>query len=274
MGSQLDRLWRNFIFGLGVLFSKGPNALAADFKERYTRSRIKDLDRIYYFAKEHAVSFHDEIYKNLANGVLYAHQMGVPGDIAEFGTMTGRSAMAICAAFNESVVSMGSDSNSRKLHFFDSFEGLPEARFDVDKDSPHVTSGIWGKGTCVGLSADEFAEAVGRVVPRQSYEVYEGWFNESVRRIKPGTKFAMIHIDGDLYESAIDVLDFLFAKGMISEGALIFFDDFDCNAGNPNRGERLAWAEVTERYSVKSSDRGTYALACRCFLVHSYRQSF
>ena len=40
----------------------------------------------------------EEIFKALIGGVQYVYGMDVKGDIAEFGTMTGRTAVAIAVA--------------------------------------------------------------------------------------------------------------------------------------------------------------------------------
>jgi hypothetical protein len=91
-----------------------------------------------------------EVYKRLSEGVYYIFGMGVEGDIAEFGTMSGRTAVALAAALNYCNKTL-SDSDlrhgfkePRKLWLFDSFEGLPQARTNVDQSSLHVASGIWG----------------------------------------------------------------------------------------------------------------------------------
>ncbi len=91
-----------------------------------------------------------EVYNRLSEGVYYVFGMGVEGDIAEFGTMSGRTAVALAASLNYCNNTL-SDSDllhgfkePRKLWLFDSFEGLPQARTNVDQSSPHVASGIWG----------------------------------------------------------------------------------------------------------------------------------
>ncbi|MBU6346144.1 MAG: hypothetical protein KGR70_12695 [Cyanobacteria bacterium REEB494] len=91
-----------------------------------------------------------EVYKRLSEGVYYVFGMGVEGDIAEFGTMSGRTAVALAASVNYcNYILKNSDilhgfKEQRKLWLFDSFEGLPEARTRIDKTSIHVNSGIWG----------------------------------------------------------------------------------------------------------------------------------
>lgn len=212
-----------------------------------------------------------EVYRALARGVMYCCGMGVNGDIAEFGTMTGKSAIAISVALalmNKKY--HGDDRGGKKAWFFDSFRGLPPARFDVDKLSPHVMKGVWAEGTCKGLSAKQFESLIMQILPRQYFEVREGFFSETVPAIDHAQKFAMLHIDGDLYESAIDVLDTLFARNQVSAGALVLFDDWNCNGASPSFGERRAWSELIAKYNIDFSDEGAYSHASHKFIIHEY----
>jgi O-methyltransferase len=205
-----------------------------------------------------------EVYKRLGEGVFYAYGMRVEGDIAEFGTMTGRTAVALAAAVNSCGV------RNKKLWLFDSFEGLPEAMTDIDRFSPHVVSGIWGKGSCKGMSPESLLRLTSKYLDKNSIVIIKGWFKDTVPEIPQDTKFALVHVDGDLYESAIDVLDNLFSRNMISKGAQVFFDDWNCNAADPNFGERRAWKEMVEKFNIQFSDQGSYGTAGHRFIVHSY----
>ena len=85
-----------------------------------------------------------EVHKKLSFGVEYVCNADVKGDIAEFGTMSGRTASIIARAMSK--FDRYQDHDPKKLHLFDSFKGLPKAESDVDKESPHVKSGVWGGG--------------------------------------------------------------------------------------------------------------------------------
>ena len=109
-----------------------------------------------------------------------------------------------------------------------------------------------------------------RHVPASEFAVVKGWFKDTLPQIDPAARFAMVHIDGDLYESAIDVLFNLLQRKLISPGAAIYFDDWDCNAADPELGERRAWREAVDKFAIRYSDLGTYGMSCRRFIVHSY----
>ncbi len=213
----------------------------------------------------------NDVIKPLVNGVSYVYGMGVKGDIAEFGTMTGQTAVALAVAINQLNSVYRLDSRGiKKGFFFDSFEGLPEARFEVDRQSEHVASGIWAKGTCRGLDEITFKKLISKYLSPDFFTVYKGWFKDTVPLLNNNQQFALVHIDGDLYESAIDVLDLLFQRGQVSRGAMILFDDWNCNSAEPTLGERRAFSEVCKKYDIHYSDAGSYGIASHKFIIHQY----
>ena len=100
--------------------------------------------------------------------------------------------------------------------------------------------------------------------------VIEGWFKDSVPLLEKNIKFSLVHVDGDLYESAIDCLEPLFSGKKISEGAIILFDDWNCNRASPKFGERKAFDELCLKYKIKYSVWSDYAHYSKGFIIHSY----
>ena len=210
-----------------------------------------------------------EIAKAISLSVAYTNSAAVVGDIAEFGTMGGFTARTIATAM---VFDPRRQPTAplRRLRLFDSFEGLPEITSDVDKMSPHVLSGSWSKGGCKVLAASELRAQVGGVLSAKRFEIHEGWFADTVKALPPETRFAMIHFDGDLYQSTIDALEPCFARGFISPGAVFLFDDWNCNHADPAYGERRAWGELVDRFQIKATHCGDYSELGTKFIVHSY----
>jgi O-methyltransferase len=211
-----------------------------------------------------------DIARALTFGVLYVNSADVKGDIAEFGTMGGFTARSIAAAM---VFDPRHQPYSplRRLRLFDSFEGLPEITSTIDLDSPHVISGTWSKGGCKVLGAHELRTMVEGILPPERVEIAEGWFADTLKALPSDTRFAMIHFDGDLYQSTIDALEPCFERGFVSKGAVICFDDWNCNQSDPAYGERRAWAELVERFGIAASHGGDYSIGGTKFLIHSYR---
>jgi hypothetical protein len=83
-----------------------------------------------------------------------------------------------------------------------------------------------------------------------------GWFADTLERIRPQTKFAMLHLDCDLYQSTIEVLHHVFSENRISDGRVVFFDNRNSNRCSPLLGQRRAWRETLEKYRVKFYDCG------------------
>jgi hypothetical protein len=104
-------------------------------------------------------------------------------------------------------------------------------------------------------------------LPAERIVVHEGWFQDTLGNVK-NEKFALVHIDCDLYESTVQVLDYFFTNELFSDGCAVFFDDWNCNRASPQFGERRAWRECCRRYNVEFSDCGDYGVFGHKFIVH------
>ena len=244
---------------------------AAQKLEGYARSWSGDVDPMELHASAATEA--------LAQGVAAIYGCDVIGDVGEFGTMSGRTAAALAQSIASCDKSLGFAVRiykhpPKKLVLFDSFVGLPEVEKDsVDGQSPHVVDGVWSPGTCRGLSAKELDTLISSHLAPDRFEIHPGWFSDTVPALDADRRFALIHIDSDLYQSAIDVLRSLFSRGMVSRGAYIFFDDWNCNRADPQLGERRAWRECVEEYGIEYSDMGAYGIFGWRFVAHSYRGS-
>jgi hypothetical protein len=210
-----------------------------------------------------------DVAKTLMLSVMYLNTAGVKGDIAEFGTMTGMTAQTIATAMVFDPERQPSYP-LRRLRLFDSFEGLPEITSVVDLSSPHVLTGEWSKGSCLVLAEDELYQLITSILPPERVEINKGWFSDTVRNLAPDTRFAMIHFDGDLYQSMIDALTPCFENGYVSKGAIICFDEWNSNQADPSYGERKAWSELVEKFGIVSSHCGDYGSISTRFIIHSY----
>jgi O-methyltransferase len=126
---------------------------------------------------------------------------------------------------------------------FDSFEGLPEIE-EIDRQE------IWKKGR-LKTSEEHFQEIVlGHGMPRDKLRTVKGFYDESLTdglrdELLP-TKAAVVYVDCDLYTSTVPVLEFI--RPFLQRGTIIVFDDWMCFLGDPDKGERKAWAEFRQRY--------------------------
>jgi hypothetical protein len=214
-----------------------------------------------------------DIYRELYRGFEYVMISAVPGDVAEFGTSSGRTAMTLAKAMAEFGDRYGpSDAvhgiGPRRLYLLDSFEGFPEASDPIDKAAPQIQSGAWGPGVAKDAPPDLLREMCATHIDAARIEIRAGWYRDTLPELEHGIKFAMVHIDCDLYESTMDVLDRLFTIDAFSDGCAIYFDDWYCNRGSPDFGEQRAWADCVAKHKPRFTDWGPYATVGRRFIVH------
>lgn len=217
-----------------------------------------------------------EAMLSLSLGVAAIYGYDVDGDVAEFGTETGGTARGLARAITACDVGLAYSVREhrqapRHLHLFDSFVGLPAVDpSSIDGKSFHVIDQVWREGALKGLSAEELHEQISNYLPADRIEIYPGWFADTVPLLDPARRFALLHVDCDLYSSTMDCLDSLFSRGMVARGAYVFFDDWNCNRADPELGERRAWRELVEKYAIEASDEGSYGIFARRFVVHDY----
>jgi hypothetical protein len=213
-----------------------------------------------------------DIYRELYRGVEYVYVAAVAGDVAEFGTSSGKTAMTLAKAMAE-LGTLHSRSEElhqigpRKLCLFDGFEGFPVASHPIDQRSPHIVADIWGPGTTKDAGPGLLREMCAVHLPDNRIGITAGWYRDTMPTVE-NIKLAMVHIDCDFYESTMDVLDRLFTIDAFSDGCAIFFDDWYCNRGSPDFGEQKAWADCVAKYQPKFTDWGAYATVGRRFIIH------
>jgi O-methyltransferase len=218
-------------------------------------------------------SFQPQALESLCHAVGYIIGCGVTGHIAEFGTASGTTASVLAKSLafyskNWAYSDLAHKIGNRNLYLFDSFDGFPDVTCEMDRASTHVASGVWERGGCKGISANELKKQCRRHLNSDRIKIFEGWFCDTLPRLTDET-FALVHIDCDLYESTLQVLDALFGQNRIADGCIILFDDWNCNRASPLFGERRAWSECVERYHIKYSDCGSYGIAGHKFFIHT-----
>jgi Macrocin-O-methyltransferase (TylF) len=214
------------------------------------------------------------IYDALSEGLEYVSVAAVPGDVAEFGVLQGATAEALARGMTVCDQAYGFHLNAhgifhRTLHLFDSFTTFPPPDA-VDQASPHVSSGIWTDLAFenVVFSGAQVRERCAPHIADDRLKIYEGFFDKTLPQIKADTKIALLHVDCDMYVSAFQVLTYVFENKMISDGCIVFFDDWNCNRASPRFGERRAWTETCQRFSIQASDEGSYGAMGHKFIVH------
>mmetsp|Transcript_15835 Transcript_15835/g.36322 ORF Transcript_15835/g.36322 Transcript_15835/m.36322 type:complete len:336 (+) Transcript_15835:205-1212(+) len=153
-----------------------------------------------------------ELLKNVVNE-------DIPGDYIETGVWRGGSsvfARGVLNAFGE---------KDRQSYVCDSFAGLPPGDRDLHKRDKDWDLMHWYLAVPDEIVAQNF----------QKYGLLDhnvifakGFFNETMPQIKkyhpPTRKFSVMRLDGDMYESTVDVLYNLYDK--LSIGGYVIMDDW------------------------------------------------
>ena len=150
-----------------------------------------------------------------------------PGAIVEFGVFEGKWLEQFAKALD-------SNSISREIWGFDSFQGLPKTtEHDLD---------CWSEGQY----AADYASVSKRLKCEQRPHIHlvKGWFSDSFKRpeVQSIEKIAFARVDCDLYEPAVECLDYL--ENRLVDGAILVFDDWTWNL---DKGETKAFKEWVEK---------------------------
>ena len=140
------------------------------------------------------------------------------GNIVECGVAGGGSSALLAA-----VISRHSKA-PRRLFACDSFEGLPPASARDRHGADTADNLGWGAGTCAApeSSLARVCEIVGVT---QWVEPVKGWFSETLPRSRDRIgPIAMLHMDGDWYDSTRDILVNLYDA--VLPGGFIQIDDY------------------------------------------------
>jgi hypothetical protein len=149
-----------------------------------------------------------------------AETRDVEGDVCEFGVAQGETSALIANEIRAS--------NSKTLHLFDSFEGLPtpSARDSLKDDifSPGSMGAYAGTMSCPEAMVWARLRAIS--FPEERVVVHRGYFEKCVledARLPRRVSFS--YVDFDLYEPTRLVLDFLHT--VTAGRAIILIDDYD-----------------------------------------------
>lgn len=122
------------------------------------------------------------------------------GDLAEVGVYRGGSAKILYLAKGE----------KKKLHLYDTFEGMPEPDLNVD---------VIKKGDLADTSLEVVKEYLGVPI---DIVYHKGFFPETAVN-EMSTTFSFVHLDCNLYKSTKDALSFFYPR-LVPRGMLISHD--------------------------------------------------
>ncbi len=161
---------------------------------------------------------------------------GVKGDLIEAGVFQGGQVI-----FRRGLLK-AYEVTDRNVFVADSFEGLPTPGANTADSIAHDFLGI----------ADHLRVTIGDVranfarfgSPYDQVRFLKGWFADTLP-VAPIDKLAVMHLDGDYYESTMDALGHFYHR--LSIGGFAIIDDY----GHPV-GCRQAMTECRERHKISA----------------------
>ncbi|MGG5807960.1 TylF/MycF/NovP-related O-methyltransferase [Falsiroseomonas sp. CW058] len=187
---------------------------------------------------------------------------GLWGDYVEFGVYSGATMSNAwwCAKRHLDLFASGAWDHSlagdrdatkraiadsfRRMRFigFDSFEGIPPA-------APGENAGPFAAGTYAAAEEVPRGHLARTGVDMGQVHFVKGFFNETCTPQTAAAlglrEIAVLHIDSDLYSSALTALDF--CTPFLRDGSVVIFDEWFQFNGSPVEGEQRAFAEWRER---------------------------
>jgi O-methyltransferase len=159
-----------------------------------------DFKGAYLPVRRHTVVSPDRAYMLYS---LLRQAVAVPGDVWECGVYRGGTAMMFAALLSEWNVT------GKRLHLFDSFEGMPETE---EHD--------WHQG---GDFEDTSLEAVSSRIPHPFVTFHAGFIPGTFAGMEP-SKLCFAHIDVDIHRSVVDCTEFVYPR--MNPGGFIVYDDY------------------------------------------------
>src|SRR5581483_5755679 len=142
----------------------------------------------------------------------------VPGDLIETGVWRGGATIfmrGILRAF---------DVTDRKVFVADSFQGVPAPNVDRYPADAGLQFHLWP----LAVGVDEVRANFERYgLLDDQVEFVKGWFRDTLPRLRH-RRWAVIRLDGDLYESTMDALENLYDG--LQPGGWLIVDDHDIEA--------------------------------------------
>lgn len=171
--------------------------------------------------------YHDIKYHTLAL-VEDCLDDDIPGDFAECGVLYGAHPAIMVRALHRRGIT------DRRVHLFDSFQGIPRATADdyaLQQETYGLSPGVMESSGISVSSMENTLDNLRRwgVYDAGLIEVHAGWFQDTLPPARAsfedrGTKLAILRVDVDLYDSTRVVYKHLYE--LVSSGGFVVDDDY------------------------------------------------
>ena len=187
-----------------------PSIIPAIIQRRRLRLGFRAIYRKYSaYTQIHEAKYVDNLD-------LCARFEAVRGCVIECGVWRGGMSAGMAQV-------LGAD---RQYFLFDSFEGMPPAREDLDGAAAiawqnNTTGPIYRNNN---IAAEEEAAAAMKLSGATSFSLVKGWFNETTPGFAPPCEIAVLRLDGDWYDSTRVCLENLYPH--VAPGGIVIIDDY------------------------------------------------
>ena len=146
-------------------------------------------------------------------------ERGVQGDFVECGVFAGVHPALMAYACLDA-------KQTRKIHLFDSFQGIPRPDANDQRDICGLLGPGNGELESTGISSCSRSVVASNMqrwgIPQSMLMYHEGWFQDTVP--KADISIAMLRLDGDLYASTKVCLEHLYPK--VNHNGWCIVDDY------------------------------------------------
>jgi O-methyltransferase len=151
---------------------------------------------------------------HLENCIIQVLDQEIPGDFIETGVWRGGATIFMRAVLK------AYDELERIVWVADSFQGLPKPNNNYPIDSYNR---LWTEN-CLAISLDEVKENFRKYDLLDQYVKFlPGWFKDTLPQANI-EKLSLLRLDGDMYESTMISLHYLYPK--LSVGGYVIIDDY------------------------------------------------
>ncbi|MCB4755576.1 MAG: TylF/MycF family methyltransferase [Elusimicrobia bacterium] len=189
---------------------------------------------------------------------------GTEGDYIEFGVFQGDTfRLALRTARNSYRTSVYKKFPGRFIAC-DSFRGLPMVPSLSNRQNTFQAGQY-------NWPLDKFERSIKWARKNSDIIILNGWFKDTLtdemRKKYAINKVAIVYIDCDLYESAVNCLEFL--TPVVQNGTVLFLDDFFLMNGDLKSGEALALEKwLHENPRIKLTPFRKYGIGGMIFIVN------
>ena len=166
------------------------------FKQVRQPESVDDLYHIFNSSNALSVVYWWEFFRKIQK---------VKGDIVECGVGRGRSLITL-SAINK-LISQTEGTDERRIFALDSFEGFPEPNLK-DSSSRNPKKGEWSNSpnNQFSYSPDSISKVLKCADIHSNITYIKGFFDKTTLNL-PTDEIAILHLDGDLYESFLHPLN-------------------------------------------------------------------